>query len=139
MSMNSIVPLYPPLADAMTSSRVVVIRDLVVAARIGVHAHEQDAPQPVRINLEVHVAVAAGEADRIDQVLCYQTLIDDIGAVLSAGHINLVETLAEQILDLTLAHPLARAARISVEKLAAVDEAAAVGVRITRGAFPPGA
>ena len=48
------------------------------------------------------------------------------------GHVNLVETLAERIAEACLADLRVDAARGRVEKLAAIPEAASVGIEIER-------
>ena len=53
-------------------------------------------------------------------------------AIIAAGHINLVETLAERIADFCLSDRRVAAARVRVEKSGAVVEAAGVGVEIER-------
>ena len=61
---------------------------------------------------------------------------DDVPAGLkpdqAEGHIKLVETLAERIADLAMAHAMVRVVTVRVEKPEAIEEAAAAGVEITR-------
>lgn len=122
-----------PFADAVRSVRHVFVRDLVVQAQIGVWDHEKGAGQPVRINVDLAVREAAeGHADRLDNVVCYNQVVDGIERIIAEGHINLVETLAERIAAMTLADPRVESARIRVEKLDAVARAASVGVEIER-------
>jgi len=55
-----------------------------------------------------------------------------IKAHLAQGHVDLVETLAEDIAALCLAYDRAEQVCVAVAKLEAFEEAQAVGVRITR-------
>jgi len=52
--------------------------------------------------------------------------------VIEAGHINLVETLAEQIASLALLDNRVLSARVRVEKLQVMEDAESVGVEIER-------
>ena len=112
-------------------SRVVFVRDLVIGASIGVYKHERRAAQPVRINIDL--AVDDGPInDDVKNVVDYQTIIDGVEAIVDAGHINLVETLAERIAEMCLTDGRVASARVRVEKLNVAPEAAAVGVEIER-------
>lgn len=110
-----------------------LITDLVLQASIGIHAHEKTAPQRVRINVELEVdGDARAIGDDIGNVVSYEHIVGRIKALIAAGHINLVETLAERIADICLVDPRARRARVRVEKLDVEPAAAAVGVEIER-------
>ncbi len=111
----------------------ILVRDLVLKCSIGIHAHELLAPQRVRINVDMSVLEQAGPlCDDIANVVSYEDVIDGIKAMLAKGHINLVETLAENIADLCLADERVETARIRVEKLDVYAEAASVGIEIER-------
>mgnify|MGYP003767537745 CR=1 FL=1 len=52
------------MAKGLLESRVVVIRDLELTAKIGVYTHERQDSQPIRINLAMTVGVGPME-DRL--------------------------------------------------------------------------
>ena len=108
------------------------MRDLVVPGLIGVHRHERDEKQRVRINLDLTVAEPAAGDDRLTSVVNYETIVSRIRAALAAGHMNLVETLAERIAALCLDDSRVYAVRVRVEKLDVFPDAASVGVEIER-------
>jgi dihydroneopterin aldolase len=109
------------------------IRDLVLMSNIGVYPQEHLAPQRVRINVEVRVQPPdAPINDDIGNVLSYEDIVTAIKHLIGRGHINLVETLADEIADLCLADARAEEVRVKVEKLDIVPEAASVGVEIER-------
>ena len=88
------------IADARAAIRHVFVRDLELKCSIGVHSHEKDAPQRVLINLDL--AVREGETngqlnDDIENVVCYEALTNGVREIVADGHVNLVETLAEEI------------------------------------------
>lgn len=121
------------IADAHHGIRHLFIRDLVLACRIGVYAHEHRAPQRVRINVDLGVSeTGAATSDRLDEVVDYEALLGRIKTAVDAEHVNLIETLAERLAGLCLEDRRVRSARIRVEKLDVFPEAAAVGVEIER-------
>ena len=128
---NNIAPLR--IANARNSIRHVFIRDLVLECHIGIHAHEKNSPQRVRINLDL--AVAEGNQpinDDISNVICYEKLTDEIGSIVARKHVNLVETLADQIAEMSLANGRIESVRVRVEKLDIFKNATSVGVEIER-------
>ncbi len=134
---GSLVPLPVPFApsDEGAGKYLIRIKDLVLAANIGVYESERHGPQRVRINVELQVAERAGRLDDdVANVVSYDDVIDGIRSIVRRGHINLVETLAEEIAALCLIDPRSRRVRVSVEKLDVVPDAAAVGVEIERTA-----
>ena len=113
--------------------RHVFVRDLVLPCSIGVHRHERDAPQRVRINLDL--AVHEDDTpidDSIGNVVCYEDVASGIRSIVGAGHINLVETLAERLATFCLQDVRIETVRIRVEKLDVFPDVASVGVEIVR-------
>lgn len=120
-------------AVAEVGIRHVFVRDLVLPCNIGVHRHERDAPQRVRINLDL--AVREDDApidDSIGNVVCYEDVASGVRAIVGAGHINLVETLAERLAAFCLKDVRIETVRIRVEKLDVFPDVASVGVEIVR-------
>lgn len=131
MSVNP-VPTYPSAATA-ASTRQVFINDLVLDCLIGVHRHERDGSQRVRINLDLTVLESPEPIDdRLSNVLCYEDLIVKVRHLAMSGHVNLVETLAERLAGLCLAEPGVQTVRVRVEKLDVFADAASVGIEIFR-------
>lgn len=125
--------LHLPYADASRSVRHVFVRDYVTDAEIGVWSHEKGATQQVRINVDLSVAEAsAHHNDQISNVVCYNEIVLGVRRIIDEGHIHLVETLAEKIAAMSLENSQVIKARVKVEKLEAVPEAASVGVEIER-------
>ena len=113
--------------------RHLLIRDLVVPCSIGVHEHERHGTQRVRINVRVHVADDERPIeDSIANVVSYETIVDGIRAIIAGGHINLVETLADRIVELCLANRRVHSVWVRVEKLDLYPDAAGVGVEVER-------
>lgn len=128
---NKVRPLR--LQETKQSFRLVFIRDLVIPWLIGVHRHEHEGKQRVRINIELKVA----EDDRpiddsLPNVVCYEALVDGIRDLADSGHVNLVETLADRIAERCLADGRVSKATVRVEKLDVFDDVASVGIEIER-------
>lgn len=119
-------------ADAARGMRRLLVRDLVLSARLGVHPHEAHAPQRVRLNLDLGVAEGERAPEDLVQVVDYEALVERVRRLVESGHVKLVETLAERVAALCLEDARVRSARVRVEKLDAIPDAAAVGVEIER-------
>lgn len=115
--------------EAKVSDRVFV-HDLVLDVEIGVYTHEKGVTQRVRFSVDVDLIPTDALNDDIREAFDYDTIIKGIKAIIARGHINLVETLADEIATLCLAHPRAQSARVMIEKLD--KEPGAVGVEIVR-------
>ncbi len=133
-AVNEPTPIRPDAqASAEPSYRRVFVRDLILPCAIGIHAHEQDAPQRVRINVDLMVREDNRTLeDRIENVVSYEHIVKGARALTSEGHINLVETLAERIVGLCLGDARVSSVRVRVEKLDIYEEAVSVGVEIER-------
>lgn len=121
------------IADAERKLRHVFIHNLMVPCSIGVHRHERDAEQRVRINLDL--AVTEGDRpidDNIRNVICYEQLARGVERICNRGHVNLVETLAENIAAMCLEDRRVKSARVRVEKLDILEDAESAGVEIER-------
>ncbi len=119
--------------------RRVFLRDMVLNASVGVHAFEHRASQRIRINVDLAVSDegALGTAtpigaDDLSRVVDYEAVTKRIRAIVAAGHVRLLETLAERLAAACLEDARVRAVRIRVEKLDIFNDMAAVGVEIER-------
>lgn len=121
------------MATAARPTRRVFVNDLVLECLIGVYRHERDGAQRVRINLDLTVfETPAPIDDKLSNVLSYEDVIIKVRKLATAGHLNLVETLAERIAEMCLAEADVSAAKVRVEKLDVFADAASVGVEIER-------
>ena len=130
-SSKALYPLHQ--RQTQQSVRRVFVKDLVLAALIGVHRHEKDGRQRVRINLDMEVIEGEQPVqDRLADVVCYEDVVTAIRGIVAAGHINLVESLAELVADRCLADRRVTKVRVRVEKLDVFADASSVGVEIER-------
>ena len=130
----------PRIADAERGVRHVFIRDMTLSARIGVTSGEKRGPQRVRVNVDLAVEDEGARPlsrdkvgeDRLARVVDYEPIAAAVRRIVAAGHVGLVETLAERIAEACLADHRVLAARVRVEKPDVFADAAAVGVEIER-------
>ena len=145
--------MIDPPRFATRGLRHVFLRDIVLPASIGIYAHERAAKQRVRINVDMGVVedspASLGNAglsragvgrDELGRVVDYETVMRAVRSVVAAGHVMLVETLAERLAEICLVDPRVEVVRIRVEKLDVFDDLASVGVEIERqrSTCPPG-
>ena len=118
----------PQLRDC----RRLFLRDYEVWINIGVHDFEKKGEQRVRINVDLFVPLAQSTPrdDKLIEVLDYDFIRREIMARVAQGHVHLQETLADDVLQRMLAHPMVRAARVSTEKPDVYPDCDAVGVEV---------
>ena len=116
----------------LTACRRLFLRNHELAVHIGVHDFEHGAPQRIRFNVDLYVPLAQSTptADALDEVVDYDFIRHTIAQRVARGHIELQETLADDLLRAMMAHPKVRAARVSTEKPDVYPDCDAVGVEV---------
>lgn len=109
---------------------LVFVHDFVLSARVGAYAHERDAPQSVRFDVDATILRPDSVAEDMRDVFSYDVITDGIRMLVEAGHVALVETLAERIAGMLLAHP--RVVRVGVRVQKLETGSGSVGVAIER-------
>jgi FolB domain-containing protein len=117
-------------AERKKDTDCVFVHDLVMPVSIGAYDFERNRTQRVRFNVDVEVPRAGHHAEDMRDIFSYDLIIDSIKLILSRGHIDLVETLAERLGDALLAHPAVVCAKVRIEKLDVVE--GSVGIEIKR-------
>lgn len=118
--------------------RHVFLRNLVLPASIGIYPHEHTALQRVRVNIDLGVedeAALTGLAvgrDELGRVVDYEKVANTVRQIVGAGHIRLVETLAERVAEACLGDGRVVSVRVRVEKLDVFPDALSAGVEIER-------
>jgi dihydroneopterin aldolase len=124
-----IEPLMDPrLADC----RRLFLRNFTLQANIGIHDFERNGAQRIVVNIDLYVPLAATTPhhDKIGEVLDYDFIHGTIRERVARGHINLQETLCDDLARVLLAHPLVRAVRVATEKPDVYPDCDAVGVEV---------
>ncbi len=116
----------------LSGCRRVYLRNFELQANIGVHEFEKHGAQRIVVNIDLFVPLAATtpQRDKIDEVLDYDFIHATIRERIATGHINLQETLCDDLARVLLGHPLVRAVRVSTEKPDVYPDCAAVGVEV---------
>jgi 7,8-dihydroneopterin aldolase/epimerase/oxygenase len=122
-------PIVPDLGQ-----RCIVVDDLRLRFFIGVHEHEKQARQEVSITIHMFVAESRGPpSDDLADYASYADIVDQLKQrAASTRHVELVETLAEEVVALAFADPRVASVLIDVRKTEIIPEAKGVGVIIHR-------
>ena len=119
--------------DGACSMDRIFIRELKLAAWIGVYPHEKLAQQTVEIDLELDIPDATVfESGRIQDTVDYGAVVKRIKALLADERFGLVEKLADRVARVVIDEFGAPRVTISVTKLGVLREAKRVGVRLER-------
>ena len=122
----------PDFSSATRGLRHVFVNRLAVAASIGIHPHERENKQTIWLTIDAGVLEDDPTPKAIGDVVCYEDICKVATALAGEGHIDLVETLAESIADRLMQDPRLVHIRVQIEKPEAIDEAASVGIAISR-------
>ena len=122
----------PDLANAARGLRHVFVNRLAVEASIGIHPHERENKQTIWLTIDAGVLEDSATPEAIGDVVCYEDMCKVATALATDGHIDLVETLAERIADRLMEDPRLVQIRVQIEKPQAIDQAASVGIAISR-------
>ena len=124
----------PRLEDLALSCRKLFLRRLEVLAHIGAHDFEIGVKQRLWIDVELYVPYehASPKEDRLHEVVDYDYVRQVVAERLAQGHVELQETLCDDLADRLLAHPGVRAVRLSTRKPDVYPDCEAVGVEVFR-------
>ncbi len=108
----------------------IFVHDFLTTAEVGAYAHERRVRQRLLFNVDAAVRRLAVHADDMRAVVSYDVILDAVRIVVGRGHIDFIETVAEEVAAIVLRHPRVEEVRVKVEKLDVV--AGSVGVEIRR-------
>ena len=117
-------------------TKTILVRNLEIEARIGVHPHEKRAPQRVLVSAEIELAGEEDEQDRIQATLDYDTVCDFIRQLGGSSHIELQETIARRVLEFVLSRPGVRRAVVETRKPDVFADCEFVGIRMAAENLP---
>lgn len=109
----------------------IILREMAVDVRIGLHAHEQDRAQRVNINVELY----ADGKDYLrnvtqDTIIDYEPLYKGIKEWAEKPHVLLIETYINELMAICFQDQRVEAAQVSITKPDIFPEAAAAGVEV---------
>ncbi len=114
--------------------RRLFLNNFEVNMNIGVHDFEKKGEQRVIVNVDLYVPLTQNtpQSDELHEVVDYDFMRQTIADIIAIGHIQLQETLCDEIATRMLAHPLVFATRVSTEKPDVYPDCKSVGVEIFR-------
>ena len=123
-----------PLSRLTLYCRRIFLRDHEVSVQIGAHDFEKGQPQRVIFNVELFVPYAAStpQSDSLSDVVDYDFVREVIADRVATGHVELQETLCDDLAGRLLAHPQVWAVRLSSCKPDVYPDSAGVGVEVFR-------
>jgi dihydroneopterin aldolase len=123
-----------PLSRLTLYCRRIFLRDHEVSVQIGAHDFEKGQPQRVIFNVELFVPYAAStpQSDSLSEVVDYDFVREVIADRVATGHVELQETLCDDLAGRLLAHPQVWAVRLSSCKPDVYLDSAGVGVEVFR-------
>lgn len=128
-----------PISDAnwdATRSHVrVVLRDMAVQASVGLHPWERHPERPARLIVNVEIfAYADGPVDGRGAagIMDYDPIRSAIAGWPGRPHVDLLETLVEELVTICFGIAAVQACRVSVMKPDIFNDVAAVGVEVFR-------
>jgi len=122
------------LDPRLAQCRRICLRDALFEANIGVYDRERSGAQRLIVNVDLFVALAASTPrhDRVEEVIDYDFVRETVRHRLARGHVNLQETLVDDLAAALLAHPGVVAVRVRTEKPDVYEGVAGVGVEVMR-------
>ena len=120
--------MHPSLTDC----RRLFLRNYEVMINIGVYEFEKKGEQRLLINVDLYIPLAESTPshDQLDEVVDYDFIRDTIARLMARGHVQLQETLCDDIVRAMLAHPRVRAVRVSTMKPDVYPDCEGVGVEV---------
>jgi 7,8-dihydroneopterin aldolase/epimerase/oxygenase len=122
------------LDPRLAQCRRIYLRDALFNANIGVYDREHESAQRLIVNVDLFVALSASTPrhDRVEEVVDYDFVRETILRRIGRGHVNLQETLVDDLAGALLAHPGVVAVRVCTEKPDVYDDVAGVGIEVLR-------
>lgn len=125
----SVTPL--PLTGAgapRLEGLTVFVRGLTLEAGIGIHDHELGRLQ--RLVIDVTLDLSPVPIERLGDTVNYETVAAAARAIVSEGHVGLVETFAQRLATACLNDSRVRRCRVRIEKPGALQGAEAAGCEV---------
>jgi len=110
-----------------------ILREVETEAHVGLHPWERHRERPTRLIVSVEMlGRRTGRADAGQGILDYDPIREALRTWRDRPHVDLLETLAEDLLDICFANPRVEVATVSILKPDIFNEAAGAGVEIRR-------
>ncbi|MET0320362.1 MAG: dihydroneopterin aldolase [Duganella sp.] len=120
--------MHPSLTDC----RRLFLRNYEVMINIGVYEFEKKGEQRLMINVDLYIPLSLSTPvnDQLEEVVDYDFIRDTIARLMARGHVQLQESLCDDIVRAMLEHPRVRAANVSTMKPDVYPDCEGVGVEV---------
>ena len=120
-----------PSSSVVRKTSIIQINDLEIDMFIGVMDSEKEEKQRVIVNIDAEVDPnPQWQQDAINNVVSYVDIIERIQLIADSGHINLVETFAEKIIEACFSFAEIQSVTVSIQKPDIIGNVASVGTEI---------
>ena len=131
--MTSLTDAITNILSSYQGVTTLFLEDIVRSVDIGVHDYEIGNPQRVRFDIYVLISgVEDPENDIIEDVLNYEYLLNSLEKVLLKHRFSLLESLANNLLDLILEPESVEVASVIMTKLDVLEGDGILGCSMTR-------
>jgi dihydroneopterin aldolase len=126
--------MLDPIQRLTLECRRIFLRNHEVPVQIGAHDFEKTQTQRVIFNVELFVpyTLSTPQADQLSEVVDYDFVRELIAQRIRQGHVELQETLCDDLAAQMLAHPRVQAVRLSSCKPDVYPDCDSVGVEVFR-------
>ncbi len=116
----------------LTECRRLFLRNFEVPIAIGVDDNEKLGAQRMLVNVDVYIPLqwSTPTRDDLSEVVDYNFMRDTLMMRTQSGHIQLQETLCDDVARILLSHPKVIAVRVSTEKPDIYADCESVGVEV---------
>ena len=113
--------------------RKVIIKDLILNIFVGIHIFEKKKKQRVKFNIEIMTdpLVSPNNKD-LNSILDYENIINKIEKLVSLKHHELLEDLAENILDAIFQNKIVKKIKLKIDKIDIIKKAGSVGIEVQK-------
>ena len=113
--------------------RKVIIKDLTLKILVGIHNFEKKNKQRVKFNIEIltdpYVSPNRGD---LNSILNYEEVVMKIEKLTNLKHHELLEDLAENILNIIFKNKLVKKIILKLEKLDILKKTKSVGIEVSK-------
>ena len=111
---------------------LVLIKDLILNASVGIYPNEKNRTQKVRFNISITAKDNIKTKNDISELVSYEDVIKNVKNVINKGHTPLIENLAHNLAEKCLINKKILRIEIMIEKLDTFKETESVGIKIVR-------
>ena len=113
--------------------RKVIIKDLILNISVGIHDFEKKERQRVKFNIEILTNPYVSPNNKnLTSILNYEEIVSKIEKLTSLKHHELLEDLAENILDMIFKNKLVKKINLKIEKIDILKKTKSVGIEVSK-------